>query len=88
MIFISKKRKNRIGKLIAATKHIAVQSIGESDRKIQIESMSKIIENLAKIAWEVGGDKFTTIEVPAYEHALKSALERREDGNRKDSGKD
>lgn len=33
MIFILKKKRIKLGKLIAATKHIAVHSIGETDKK-------------------------------------------------------
>lgn len=77
MIFISRKQKNRIGKLIAATKHIAVHSMGEPDKKTQIENMSKIAENLEEIAWEAGGEKFAMIDVPTCEYTLNLALERR-----------
>lgn len=78
MIFISKKKKIKLGKLIAATKYIAVHSMGEKDKKTQIENMSKIIENLADLAFEIGGEKFAMIYVPSAEYALQRALERGE----------
>lgn len=77
MIFISKKKKIKLGKLIAATKHIAVHSIGEPNKKTQIENMSKIVENLASIAFEIGGERFAMIDVVASEYALQEALKKR-----------
>lgn len=77
MIFISRKKKIKIGKLIAATKHTATHSIGETDKKVQIENMSKIIENLASMAFEIGGEKFSMIDIPATEKALQEALKKR-----------
>lgn len=78
MIFISRKKKIKLGKLIAATKHIAVHSIGETDKKTQIENMSKIVENLADLAFEIGGERFSMIDVVAEEYALREALKKRE----------
>lgn len=77
MIFISRKKKIKIGKLIAATNFIATHSIGETDKKVQIENMSKIIENLASMAFEIGGVKFSMIDIPATEKALQETLEKR-----------
>lgn len=79
MIFISKKKRIKLGKLIAATKYIAVHSIGETDRKTQIENMSKIVENLASIAFEIGGERFAMIDVVASEYALQEALKKRKE---------
>lgn len=77
MIFISKKKKIKLGKLIAAIKHIAVHSIGETDKKTQIENMSKIVENLADLAFEIGGERFAMVDVAAEEYALQEALKKR-----------
>ncbi len=77
MIFISKKKRIKLGKLIAATKFIATHSIGEADKKTQIENMSKIIENLAEMAVEIGGERFAMIDVPSAEYQLQKALEKR-----------
>lgn len=77
MIFISKKKKIKIGKLIAATNFIATHSIGETDKKVQIESMSKIIENLASMAFEIGGTKFACVDIPATEKILQEAIKKR-----------
>ncbi len=76
MIFISKKKKIKLGKLIAATKHIAVHSIGEINKKTQIENMGKIVENLASIAFEIGGERFAMIDVVSAEYALQEALKK------------
>lgn len=77
MIFVSRKKKIKIGKLIGATKHIAVYSIGEMDKKTQIENMTKIVENLADLAFEIGGEIFAMIDVVAEEYALQEALKKR-----------
>jgi len=80
VIFVSKKKKIKLGKLIAATKQIAVHSIGETDKKTQIENMSKIVENLASIAFEIGGERFAMIDVVASEYTLQEALKKRIEG--------
>lgn len=77
MIFISNKKKIKLGKLIAATKYIAVHSIGEMDKKAQIKNMRKIVENLASIAFEIGGERFAMIDVVASEYALQEAIKKR-----------
>lgn len=77
MIFISKKKRIKLGKLIAATKHMAIHSIGETDKKTQIENMSKIVGNLADMAFEIGGEKFAMIDVVAEEYSLQEALKKR-----------
>lgn len=77
MIFISKKKKIKLGKLIAATKHIAVHSIGETDKKTQIENMCKIVEDLANIAFEIGRERFAMIDVVTEEYLLQEALKKR-----------
>ncbi len=82
MIFISKKKKIKLGKLIAATRYIATYSIGETDKKTQIENMSKIIENLADMAFEIGGERFAMIDVPSAEYQLQKALEKRKESER------
>lgn len=81
MIFISRKKKIKLGKLIAATKHIAVHSIGEKDKKTQIENMTKIVENLANLAFEIGGERFAMIDVVAEEYALQEALKKRKEAD-------
>lgn len=77
MIFISRKKKIKIGKLIATTKFIVTHAIGETDKKTQIENMSKIIENLADIAFEIGGYGFAMFQIPYFENKLEKELEKR-----------
>ena len=74
MIFISKKRKIKIGKLLAAEQYIATQSMTEKDTRTLIENMSKIIENLVSIALEIGGNKFAE-DVERYYAILKRKVE-------------
>lgn len=76
MILIRDKKKWKICKLISATKYIAIESIGEMDRKIQIENMTKIVENLAELAYEIGGERFATIDIPSYELHLRDQIEK------------
>jgi hypothetical protein len=77
MIFISNKKKVKIGKIIAATKHIATHSIGVSDTETQIENMNKIIENMCELAFEIGGERFAEIDVPSAEYLLQEKLKTR-----------
>lgn len=77
MIFISRKKMIKLGKLIAATKHIATHSIGETDKKTQIENMTKIVENLADMAFEIGGERFANVDVPSIEYQLNESLKKR-----------
>lgn len=74
MMFISKKRKIKIGKFLAAEQYIATQSMTEKDTRTLIENMSKIIENIVSIAWEMGGNKFAE-DVEKYYAILKSKVE-------------
>lgn len=74
MMFISKKRKIKIGKLLGAEQYIATQSMTEKDARTLIENMSKIIENLVSISWEIGGNKFAE-DVERYYAILKSKVE-------------
>lgn len=75
MIFISKKRKIKIGKLLAAEQYIATQSMTEKDTRTLIENMSKIIENIVSIAWEIGGNKFAN-DVQVYYSLLEQWKDR------------
>ena len=72
MRIILNTQKKKIGKQLAAIYHIATESMGETRKEIKIENMAKIIENIADIAFDVGGEKFATEEVPAYVEALKN----------------
>ena len=71
MRIISEKKKNLIGKILAANYFIASRSIGEKDDKVLFEYMSKIIENTCDLAFEIGGEKFATVEVPMYVYQLQ-----------------
>ncbi len=66
MRIIMRKQKDKIGKQLSAIYFIATESMGETKREIKIENMAKIISNVADLAFEIGGEKFATIEVPGY----------------------
>lgn len=63
MIFIRDKSKWKICKLIADSRFIATRTMGVTDKEILFENMAKIIENLAELAFEIGGVRFATIDV-------------------------
>ena len=48
----------------------------EKDIRTLIENMSKIIENITSIAYEIGGPKFAK-DVERYYKILKSEVEKR-----------
>lgn len=62
---ILEKKKWEIGKRLSAIYYIAVHGYGHGARG-DLESMEKIIEHVYNIAYMVGGDRFASIEIPAY----------------------
>ena len=58
MMFISKKRKIKIRRLLAEIQNIATRSIGERNVGILTENLMKIIEDISSTASEIGGDEF------------------------------
>ena len=74
MRIITDKTKNEIGKRLAAIYHIALYGYGK-DTASDLCSTSKIIENLYEIAYKVGGERFSSIEVPAYVLKLRRAVQ-------------
>lgn len=77
MRIITKKKKIKIGKILATIYFIATRSMDEKDPDILFENMAKIIDNVAEAAFEIGGEKFATVEVPMYVYHLQH----REKGN-------
>ena len=74
MRLISEKNKNDIGKQLAAIYYIAAHGF-KAKTEEDIESMAKIIELVCNIAFAVGGERFATIELPAYVMLLGEQLE-------------
>lgn len=79
MKIITNKKKIRIGKILAAIYFIATQSIGEENQNILTENMEKIIDDVAELAFEIGGEKFASIEVPSAVYWLQNHIEKSED---------
>lgn len=65
MRLITNKKKTEIGKRLSAIYYIAVHGYGHGT-KSDLESMEKIIEHVYDIAYMVGGDRFTNIDIPTY----------------------
>jgi hypothetical protein len=75
MRIITDKTKNEIGKHLAAIYYIALYGYGKGTAP-DLDSTSKIIENLYEIAYKVGGERFSNIEMPAYVLKLRRATQR------------
>ena len=70
MRLITEKSKNEIGKRLSAIYYIAVHGFGNGTRS-DMESTAKIIEHVHDIAYAVGGERFTNIEIPGYVYKLE-----------------
>ena len=81
MRLITEKNKNEIGKRLSAIYYIAVHGFGKGERT-DLESMAKIIEHVHDIAFAVGGERFSNIEIPAYVMRIGEMAERRTDDDR------
>ena len=73
-----RKEKNEIGKRLSAIYYITVHGFGKG-QKTDLESMAKIIEHVHDIAFAVGGEKFSEIDIPAYTMRMGEMTERRTD---------
>lgn len=65
MRLITEKNKNEIGKRLSAIYYITVHGF-DSGKRIELDSMAKIIEHVYEIAFAVGGERFSNIDIPAY----------------------
>ena len=79
MRLITEKNKNEIGKRLSAIYYIAVHGFGNG-KETDLESTAKIIEHVYEIAYVVGGERFSNIEIPAYVMRIGEMAERRTDG--------
>ena len=78
MRLITEKNKNEIGKRLSAIYYIAVHGFDKGN-ETNLESMAKIIEHVHDIAFTVGGEKFSNIDIPAYVMRIEETAERRTD---------
>lgn len=78
MRLITERNKNEIGKRLSAIYYIAVHGFGKGN-ETDFESMAKIIEHVYEIAYVVGGERFSNIEIPAYVMRIGEMVERRTD---------
>lgn len=83
MRIITDKTKNEIGKRLSEIYHIALYGYGK-DTASDTASTAKIIENLHEIAYKVGGERFSEIEVPAYVLNLHKAIQRNKEAEAED----
>lgn len=81
MRIITDKTKNEIGKRLAAIYYIALHGYGK-DTASDLDSMGKIVENIHEIAYKVGGERFSNIEIPAYVLKLQDAIQK-DEGDKK-----
>lgn len=78
MRLITEKNKNEIGKRLSAIYCITVHGF-DSGKKIELESMAKIIEHIYEIAFAVGGERFANNDIPAYVMRIEEMEERKTD---------
>ena len=81
MRLITEKNKNEIGKRLSAIYYITVHGFGKG-KETDLESMAKIIEHVHDIAFAVGGEKFSNIDIPAYVMRIGEMAGRRTDGEK------
>lgn len=65
MRLITEKTKVEIGKRLSAIYYIAIHGFGKGN-KTDLEAMEKIVEHIHYIAFAVGGERFSNIDIPAY----------------------
>ena len=70
MRLITEKSKNEIGKKLSAIYYIAVHGFGNGLAS-DLDSTGKIIEHVFDIAYAVGGERFSHIEIPSYVYKLE-----------------
>ena len=78
MRLITEKNKNEIGKRLSAIYYITVHGFGNGI-KTDLESMEKIIEHVHDIAFAIGGERFSNIDIPAYVMRIEEMEERKTD---------
>lgn len=69
---LSRKKKNKIEKMLAALYVIAERSINEDDVEKRAINMGKIIEIVGDIAFETGGMLSMASGVPIYVKVIKT----------------
>lgn len=87
MKIISKKKQIEIGKRLSAIYYIAVHGYGISDKN-DLDAMAKIVEYVADIAYDVGGERMMNIDVPSGVWQLEQYTRRKKakaDGKEKES---
>lgn len=65
MRLITDKKKWEIGKRLSAIYYIAVHGYGHGV-ETDLKSTEKIVEHIHEIAYAVGGERFSNIDIPAY----------------------
>ena len=81
MRIITEKTKNEIGKRLSEIYYTALHGYGKG-KASDTASTTKIIKNLHEIAYKVGGERFSNIEMPAYVWKLQSAIRKEKEGEK------
>ena len=79
MRLITEKSKNAIGKRLAAIYYIAVHGYGNGTRD-DLESTAKIIEHVHDIAYAIGGERFSNVDLIGYVLRIEEMVRGEEHG--------
>lgn len=71
MKIMTEKHRVEVLKELAAIRHIATHLIFEDDRKVRIDYVDKIIENVASIAFTVCGEQSATVGMSQLMYQLQ-----------------
>ena len=74
MRLITEKTKVEIGKRLSAIYYITVHGFGKGN-KTDLEAIEKIVEHVHYIAFAVGGERFSNIDIPAYVMRIREMRE-------------
>ena len=69
MKILTNKQQIKIAKLLAAVYYTAVHGFGNS-KEGDIDSMTKIVEHVADIAYLVGGERMMNIGIPSLVYQI------------------
>lgn len=74
MRLITEQTKVEIGKRLSAIYYITVYGFGKGN-KTNLEAIEKIVEHVHCIAFAIGGERFSNIDIPAYVMRIKEMKE-------------
>lgn len=71
MKILTEKQRLKVLKELAAIRHIATHLIFEDDRKVRVDYVDKVIENVAHIAFDVCGEEAATLGMTQLMYQLQ-----------------